>query len=77
MIKIEDGVKMPPPRKGYNHHRTKYPFAEMQVGQSIFFEKGDPDGRRAMEAAYKFGQRRGLKFIVRHDEGSVRIWRAS
>lgn len=52
----------------------KYPFAKMEVGDSLFF-KTKKEGRSAAGAAYGFGLRNDMKFIARADGDGTRIWR--
>ena len=51
------------------------PFAEMEIGDSIFFAES------AMKAAssysHAFGVRHGMKFTTRLVDGGMRIWRVS
>ena len=54
----------------------KYPFADMQVGDSVFFA-GEKIGRRCNPylAAQQVAIRHGMKFCGRSIDGGVRIWR--
>lgn len=62
---IEKDVPMPNTR-----NRTKYPWAEMEVGDSILCETVN-----ARLSAYHYGHRYGLKFSARIAGVGVRIWR--
>ncbi len=53
--------------------RRKYPFAEMDVGDSILV-LGE-EGRKAANAARVYGHLNGIKFATRQRDGGVRIWR--
>lgn len=54
----------------------KYPFADMGVGDSIFFH-GERIGTSCKPylAAQQIGLRAGMKFSGRTVDGGVRIWR--
>ena len=73
---IRDDVPMPeqPAYRGAKWERSKYPFAEMEVGQSVFFP-GHPAEGPAKWAASKFAKRNGVKLVFRTEAGGLRIWR--
>lgn len=53
--------------------RSKYPWSELDVGQSFFVEGG---ALRSMgSTASHAGRRSAKKFLVRAAEGGVRVWR--
>lgn len=69
---IEKGVPTPPPR----HHGSgtiKYPFHEMEVGDS--FHAPAEEAKRARLAATGWGKRNGRKFVGRKNGDGIRIWR--
>lgn len=69
-IVIEKGIHIPKPKRG-----SKYPFAQMEVGDSICGE-GKARGRRLLNCAKGWGARHGVKFRQRkQDDGGYRIWR--
>lgn len=72
-MKIETGIPMP---KAKHQNNQAYPFADMQIGQSVFFPGEDHDDRAA-SAARKWGQRHDAKFACRRQDGGMRIWRIS
>jgi hypothetical protein len=53
---------------------TKYPFATMDIGQSVFYPAQKINGK-AYKAAMAMGGRRGWKFIARRENDGIRIWR--
>lgn len=53
--------------------QSKYPFAQMQVGDSILASGPHPE--RACNSAYQYGKRFAMKFAVRRVENGYRIWR--
>lgn len=68
---IEKGV--PPPEQ---ISKAKYPFPEMEVGDSFVAPQSDIDKVRF--AAGQMARRKGMKFATRRmDDGTYRIWRLS
>lgn len=51
----------------------KYPFPDMEVGDSIFAP--EDKARKVRYAAYAYGKVHGLKFLCRTVDGGVRVWR--
>ena len=70
MLEIEKDV--PLPSKGKDGRATKYRFAEMQVGDSLFDPKG---GKGLRNAACQWARKNGVKFTSRKMDGGVRVWR--
>ena len=58
---------------------VKYPFNQMQVGDSVFIKNGKPQGKEAIAARvlanYRRGQGFACKFHIARVEGGIRIWR--
>jgi hypothetical protein len=71
-FKIEDGYAIPASRQG-NTRRAKYPWADLDIGQSFFVEGALL--RSMSSTASHAGRRSGKKFIARAAEGGVRVWR--
>ena len=77
MMKIDDHVP-PPPRKS-----RRYPFRDMEPGQSVFFPGENKSDRQhpAYMAAKTLQKRHGLRFTLRSviEDGvkGVRIWRVT
>lgn len=69
-IKIDKGIPLPP-RGG----RQRYPWQEMEVGDSFFVEGASV--RSLSAAAAQVGRRSGRKFSLRTVEGGVRCWRVA
>ena len=71
-MKIEKHIPLPlqPQPRG---RRAKYPFGQMDVGDSFF---SDEDRNRLAAASSHAGSRHGKKFIIRSVDGGFRIWRA-
>lgn len=67
-FKIEKGVPTPVSARG------QYPFAEMDIGDSIFF-RGMTSQSVPCNAARMWGARNSVKFTCRNVDGGVRIWR--
>jgi hypothetical protein len=53
--------------------REKYPWSQMEVGDSFFVANGEL--RKVAGAACHAGRRANKKFVVRAVEGGVRAWR--
>jgi len=53
--------------------QRKYPFVDMEPGQSAFFE--EKLGGKAYKAANAVGYRYNRKYIARREDGGIRIWR--
>lgn len=68
-FKIEKGVPIP-------GSRAKYPFVEMEIGDSFFVEVGEDQRRitsqRISGSSQNYGEK---KFSVRTVKGGLRIWR--
>lgn len=77
MVEIEKGVPVPVEEKpfaGFARSKSKYPFAEMEVGDSVFYE-GESNGGKVHASMVKSGQRHGRVFTSRKVDGGLRIWR--
>ena len=61
------------------HHTTKYPFAEMQVGDSFLAKCEKANAPTVTRAATQWGKRNGVKMVTRYDKENcgVRVWRVS
>ena len=66
-MKIEKGIPMP------TRLRSKYPFKEMEVGDS--FQVGEEMKETIRSASSIFGARNNMKFSVRKYGNGYRIWR--
>lgn len=71
-FKIEDGYAIPAERQP-RVRRAKYPWNELEVGQSFFVEGARL--RSMSSTASHAGRRTGRKFIVRNADSGVRVWR--
>jgi len=60
---------VPMPKKGV----VKYPFSDMRVGESVYFEGMDTNSKPAV-AARRYNSR-GKLFECRKVSGGLRIWR--
>lgn len=74
---IEKGIPCPPNSAGTNNlGRTKYPFAEMSIGDSFAYPqktKHNTVGVTVCRAAKKLG----FKFVTRKVDGIIRVWRVA
>ena len=55
--------------------RKRYPYKEMEVGDSFFVEGGGI--QNICNQNYRTGKKLGKSFIARKEEGGVRVWRTS
>lgn len=69
---ISDNIPVPPDCKT---GPDKYPFPQMEVGQSVFFEGARAGGKEYL-AAQVVGYQKGWKFVSRKEGCGLRIWRA-
>jgi uncharacterized protein (DUF2249 family) len=67
MILIEKNIPIP-------STRGKYPWGEMEVGDSIFIE-GAKTSSRISTLTHSYGLSNKKKFTVRKVDGGVRVWR--
>lgn len=65
-FKIEKNVPMP-------ETPAKYPFADMEVGDSFFAENRTPS--QLQNSAGTIKKSKGFKFAARAIDGGARIWR--
>lgn len=67
-LKVEQGVALPPAPSN-----TRYPFAQLKVGDS-FFAAADKADSACASVSY-WARKTGFKFTSRSVDGGVRIWR--
>lgn len=60
--------------KGIPHPRSRFPFQEMEVGDSFLIPQEVPR-MTVCVAAHRFGKDKGLKFSVRMTPEGYRCWR--
>ena len=70
MIKIDKNVPIPPDRLSRGR---KYPWDELEVGDSFFVEGKKFEPLRV--SAAQIGKAKARKFIARQVDGGVRVWR--
>ena len=72
-FKIEDGV---PIRHAYSGRAMKYPFKELQVGQSFYVPL---DGHKSVYtlqcSLLTCARQAGIKVTTATDDNGVRVWR--
>lgn len=73
-MEIEKNIPLPAARCAANGG-SRYPFAEMGVGDSIFVEGQDTTGPVAAAARVYAHRVKTKRFSARKVEGGVRIWR--
>ena len=80
MVPIDRGIPIPPRTRPTS---ARYPFQDMQIGDSIYLpgqrvdrRKGEPfHMQKAVRYAYIYGARHGMRFAARNEGDGVRIWR--
>jgi hypothetical protein len=74
-IKITKAISIPP--DGCGRSRTpKFPFAEMEVGDSFFYPlAADPTQRSLRNGAYQHGMIHQRRYTVHREEDGLRCWR--
>jgi hypothetical protein len=85
MYKIESGVALPDvARHSTRKGSTKYPFAEMNVGQSFLIPATSEDEvvkveSRLRGATLRYAKQQGgtVKFTVRAVNDGIRVWRVA
>lgn len=68
-MQIDTDVPIPMSKRS-----RKYPFLDMSVGDSVYFEEEDINGK-AYRAAMSTGTRHDLRFVARRENKGIRIWR--
>lgn len=71
---IETGIEIPSIQ--HTQSQPLYPFAKMEIGQSVFFEGCNSKSKERTAAAI-YGMRHGKKFTARTMDGGLRIWRTA
>ncbi|MDP9196110.1 MAG: hypothetical protein M3O22_04985 [Pseudomonadota bacterium] len=72
---IEKGIAIPTIVRGRARSPEKYPWSQMEVGDSFFTPAGA--AKYLNRAAQVAGKRLGRKFSVRKVEGGQRTWRVA
>ena len=72
-FRIDTGIPVPRARGG---HGLKYPFGQMQVGQS-WLASPDTGGNALRVRAHQCGREYGMKFVVRKTKEGFRVWRTA
>ena len=71
LIQIESGVVLP-------DHRSMYPFADMQEGDSFLItDRKKADSARVASLRFTKRQRPDWSFVMRRVEDGWRIWRVA
>lgn len=74
-FQIEKNVPMAERGSAHRGRPAKYPWAEMEVGDSFFSPSDGATAATMRAGAQKAGKRLGFTFAVRLVEGGVRVWR--
>jgi len=80
-MNIDKNIQMPPLELDESNGRISgkrriYPFAEMEIGDSILINDKDRY-KKARSAARSFSDRNGIKLEYRVSEEGMRIWRTA
>ena len=75
MYKIEAGIAIPSANRYKGGRKSKYPFADLKVGESFLVpSKTTMSFGATVQTARK---RTGFTFTTRNVDGGVRIWRTA
>lgn len=66
-VKLEKGVPLP-------GQKLRYPYLEMEVGDS-FFREGDERLGMFCNLNWRWGKRLHRKYVCRKVDGGIRVWR--
>lgn len=77
-IKIETGI--PLPKYGLRGRKIKYPFRQMNIGDSFYLEKPNPPPKKHGTAQwyskiYGSAKAQGARCAVRQERDGIRVWR--
>jgi hypothetical protein len=72
MIEVQKGVPMPADRNG-NTRKGKYPWKQMEVGDSFFVPNKSTSAFGANIVVAK--RSTGFNFVSRNENDGVRVWR--
>lgn len=73
MIEIEKGIPMP--ERSKTGRKGKYPFSEMEVGDSFFLD--DKTQKSVASTVTSARKKFGFTFAARDEDTGVRIWRTA
>ena len=69
-MKIDKDIPVPKSTRA-----RKWPFIEMDIGDSVFFAEEQVNGK-AYRAAMSVGRRQHRKYVARREDQGLRIWRS-
>jgi hypothetical protein len=77
MIQIEKNI--PIPNQGKGKRSVKYPFMQMEKGDSFFIEceYNKKNDNKLASSVYAMSKKLGVQFTKQKVEGGYRIWRIS
>lgn len=68
--------KAPPKQTGHGGRKPVYDFGKLMPGVSQFYEAGDDEHVKIMNAAHKWAARNKWKVtVVRHEDGTTEVHR--
>lgn len=74
MFEIRKNVPVPPAGKA-GGRSAKYPFRNMEVGDSFEATMSDAEAKQVQRAATSYARRNGVKFTTRRSATGVGVWR--
>lgn len=74
MYEIEKGIPVAG-RRSNGGAGQKYPFVDMQPGDSVFIPEASSHDHPACRAARAAGSRKGFRVVIRFVDGGARVWR--
>lgn len=75
VIQIDKNVKLDRNRFLRRSLKHKYPFAQMDLGDSFFVELDEQGINVLRVLAWRFSKETGWKFVTKKVDGGVRVWR--
>ncbi len=76
MSKFVVDKDIPIPERMGSDRRRKYPWPDMEVGDSVFIESSELRERKAISgSAYGYARDSKKKFTIRAVDGGFRVWR--
>jgi len=74
MFEIRKNIPIPTVRKA-GGRSAKYPFRDMEVGDSFEEAMSDAEAKQVQRAAAAYARRNGVKFTTRRSDTGVGVWR--
>lgn len=75
MFQIEKGIEIPAATR--NTVAPKYPFKQMEIGDSFFVPCAEADSKKTRNSISSSARSAGVKHVTRVAEGGLRVWRVA